>query len=41
MTPTIGEEAPYVALPTSDGGEVRSDDLRGRTVVLVFLRWLG
>ncbi len=36
-----GDAAPEFTLPTTEGGEARLADYRGRTLVLVFNRWLG
>jgi peroxiredoxin len=37
----IGDPAPDFALPAAQGEPVALHDLRGRWVVLVFLRYLG
>ena len=37
----VGDRAPDFALPTLDGEPVALGDLRGRPVLLVFLRHLG
>ena len=39
--PRVGEPAPDFDLPTVDGATLSLSDLRGRWVVLVFLRYLG
>lgn len=36
-----GDPAPDFTLPDPTGETVRLAELRGRPVVLVFLRWLG
>jgi len=39
--PRIGTPAPELALPTINGDEVRLENLRGRPVLVVFLRHAG
>jgi peroxiredoxin Q/BCP len=39
--PRVGDPAPDFTLPTTDGSTLRLSELRGRWVVLVFLRYLG
>lgn len=41
MSVNISDEAPDFVLPRLGGGDVRLSELRGRPVLLVFLRWLG
>ena len=41
MVPRVGEPAPDFTLTDVDGKIVTLSELRGRWVVLVFLRWLG
>lgn len=36
MTVNVGDKAPGFDLPTDGGGTLKSDDLRGKTVVLYF-----
>jgi len=36
-----GDRAPDFTLPDTSGGTTTLSALRGRPVVLVFLRWLG
>jgi len=36
-----GDRAPDFTLPTLAGGQVRLADYAGRSLVLVFTRWLG
>jgi peroxiredoxin len=40
-TLTVGAPSPDFALPSVDGELIRLSELRGRWVVLVFLRFLG
>jgi peroxiredoxin Q/BCP len=39
--PRVGDQAPDFTLPTVDGSTLSLSELRGRSVVLVFLRYLG
>lgn len=39
--PRVGEPAPPLELPTLDGGSLRLEDLRGRPVLVSFLRHAG
>lgn len=41
MTPTIGDPAPELDLPTVDGERIRLTDLAGRPVIVSFLRHAG
>ena len=37
----VGDRAPDFTLPDTSGRRVTLSALRGRPVVLIFLRWLG
>lgn len=39
--PAVGEPAPPLDLPTIGGGRLRLEELRGRPVLLSFLRHAG
>ncbi len=39
--PTVGDTAPPLDLPTIGGGRVRLEELRGRPVLVSFLRHAG
>jgi len=39
--PDVGDPAPRIELPTIDGELLRLDDLRGRAVLVSFLRHAG
>jgi peroxiredoxin len=39
--PRIGDPAPDLALPTLDGDDFRLERLRGRVVIVSFLRHAG
>jgi peroxiredoxin len=42
VPPSAGDPAPELALPTlSGGGPLRLEDMRGRPVILTFLRHAG
>jgi peroxiredoxin len=41
VPPSVGDPAPELALPALDGGLLRLEDLRGRPVLLTFLRHAG
>jgi peroxiredoxin len=41
MTLHVGDRAPDVELMSTTGERIALSSLRGRPVVLVFLRWLG
>jgi hypothetical protein len=41
MTLRVGDRAPDFVLPGTNGSRLALVSLRGRPVVLVFLRWLG
>jgi peroxiredoxin len=41
VPPSAGDPAPELTLPTRDGGTMRLEDLRGRPVLLTFLRHAG
>ena len=39
--PALGSPAPELDLPTLDGGRLRLEDLRGRPLLLTFMRHAG
>lgn len=39
--PNVGDAAPHFDLPDIDGGRVRLSELRGRPVIVSFLRHAG
>ena len=41
FAPAAGQPAPVLELPELDGGQLRLEDLRGRPVLLTFLRHAG
>lgn len=41
MAVLVGDRAPDFELPDVEGRSISLGDLRGRPVLLVFLRWLG
>lgn len=41
MTLRVGDRAPDLSLTSTTGRSVSLSSLRGRPIVLVFLRWLG
>jgi thioredoxin-dependent peroxiredoxin len=41
MALKVGDRAPEFTLPDTAGERISLASLRGRPVVLVFLRWLG